>query len=124
MARLALRYLEFSLLVLIFGAIYEHFSFGVTSNYMVYAFVFPLAGGAIPALALSLSRRRLFPGWLPLSVFHSAIATWTVGSLLQGALAIYGTTNRLIGVYWTVGAALFAASWILYCWGAKRHWTV
>ena len=32
-----------------FGAVYEHFSFGVYSNYMVYGFAVPLLLGALPA---------------------------------------------------------------------------
>ena len=42
----------------VLGAVYELFSHGVYSYFMLYAFLFPLAGGALPLLALSLSRRQ------------------------------------------------------------------
>ena len=44
-------YLIISILLMIAGAVYEHFSFGVYSYFMIYAFAIPLAGGALPFLA-------------------------------------------------------------------------
>ena len=38
--------LSFAVFCAFFGAVYEHFSFGVYSNFMIYAFAFPLAAGA------------------------------------------------------------------------------
>ncbi len=40
--RTSLNYLWISLFCLLFGAVYELFSHGVYSMYMIYAFVFPL----------------------------------------------------------------------------------
>ena len=44
-------YLIVSIVLMIAGAVYEHFSFGVYSYFMIYAFAIPLAGGALPFLA-------------------------------------------------------------------------
>ena len=41
-------YLLLALVLALFGAVYEVFSHGVYSYYMLYAFAFPLAGGALP----------------------------------------------------------------------------
>lgn len=98
-------YLLVSLFCALFGAVYERFSHEVYSFYMIYAFVFPLAGGTLPFLAISLFRKR-YPGAVARNLYHSGIATLTVGSIVQGILDIYGTTNRLTGLYWIVGAIL------------------
>lgn len=101
----AFAYLLVSLLCALFGAVYERFSHGVYSFYMIYAFAFPLAGGTLPFLAISLFRKR-YPGAVARNLYHSGIATLTVGSIVQGILDIYGTTNRLTGLYWIVGVIL------------------
>ncbi len=113
MGKTAVVYLLASLFLVLFGAVYEHFSHEVFSYFMLYAFVFPLAGGALPFLLLSLCRLRL-PGRLALDLYHSGIAALTVGSVFRGVLDIYGTTNRLISVYWVVGAALLAGGILAY----------
>lgn len=108
----AFAYLLVSLFCALFGAVYERFSHGVYSFYMIYAFGFPLAGGTLPFLAISLSRKR-YPGAVARNLYHSGIATLTVGSIVQGILDIYGTTNRLTGLYWIVGVIL-VVSGIVY----------
>ena len=40
-------YLAVSAFCAVFGEVYEHFSHNVYSAYMVFAFAFPLAGGAL-----------------------------------------------------------------------------
>lgn len=92
----------------LFGAVYEAFSHGVYSYCMIYAFALPLALGVIPYTLLLLSGRR--PGSLFLRLLSSAIAVFSVGSVMAGVLAIYGTTNALLTVYPIAGAALTAAA--------------
>ena len=112
-----LRYLAAAAAVAAAGQIYELFSHGVYSNYMVFAFMIPLAAGAIPDLiAAAADKKRA-----PLSSDHTAsglqlaaVATLTAGSLVKGALDIYGTTNRLTVVYPAVGIALLAAALLVY----------
>lgn len=101
--RTAVVYLLVTLLCVLFGAVYEHFSHGVYAYFMLYAFVFPLAGGALPFVGLAFYGNAL-PGRIACNLYHSGIAALTVGSLFQGALDIYGTTNRLMLVYWIAGA--------------------
>ena len=95
-------YLIISLFCALFGAVYEVFSHGVYSFYMIYAFAFPLVGGTFPFLVISLFRKN-YPDAIARNIYHSGIATLTVGSIIQGVLDIYGTTNRLTGLYWLVG---------------------
>ena len=90
-----------------FGAVYELFSHGVYSYGMLYAFAFPLVLGALPLLLITM-RRAPYPGRFARCVCHAGIAALTVGSLVSGALEIYGTTNPLTLVYWIAGGALTA----------------
>ena len=95
----------------VFGAVYELFSHQVWSRFMIYAFAFPLFLGAIPFFLLR-KRGKPFPGKAA-ELVHAGVAALTVGSILQGVLEIYGTSNPLTIAYWAVGGALTAAGWLL-----------
>ncbi len=95
----------------LFGAVYECFSHGVYSPFMVCAFAFPLLLGALPFCLLQRSGRP-FPGPLAADFIHAGAAALTVGSILRGVLDIYGTTSPLLTAYWIVGASLSAAGWM------------
>ncbi|MDY3766696.1 MAG: hypothetical protein SO016_08415 [Lachnospiraceae bacterium] len=112
-AKTAFVYLLTALFCALFGAIYERYSHEVYSFYMIYSFMFPLAGGTLPFLAISLLRIKKYPRALSRNLYHSGIATLTVGSIIRGILDIYGTTNRLIRWYWYAGI-LFIIAAILF----------
>lgn len=90
-----------------FGGIYEHFSFGVWSFYMVYAFFPFLAGGL---WLLRLSRRADPPGHLFLGLLEPGLFMLTLGAVCRGVVEIYGTENRLLPVLPTAGCALVLAA--------------
>lgn len=92
----------------VFGAVYEMFSHEVYSYWMMYAFLFPLLLGVLPLLWAVLRKKRL-PGAFALVLWHCGIAALTVGSVMQGVLDIYGSTNRLIQVYPVTGSILLLA---------------
>ena len=94
----------------LFGAIYERFSHEVYSYFMIYAFSFPLMLGAIP---FSLMQRagRPYP-YKAAGLIHAGAAAFTVGSIVQGVLVIYGTSNPLTAVYWIAGTVLSAGGWL------------
>ena len=94
-----------ALFCVLFGAVYELFSHGVYSYGMLYAFAFPLVLGVLPLLLLTMLRAP-YPNRFASSVYHAGIAALTVGSIVSGALEIYGTTNPLTLVYWIAGGAL------------------
>ena len=110
----ALVYLLISLFCGLFGAIYEVFSHEVYSFYMLYAFVFPLACGTLPFLIIGLCSRMPYPNAVSRNLYHSGIATCTVGSIMLGVLEIYGTTNHLTDLYWPVGIAFLLFGIVLY----------
>ena len=95
----------------LFGGVYEHFSHGVDSGYMMYAFAIPLVLGAAP-YALALSRQR-YPGRAFLGVWNAGIAALSVGSVMRGVLDIYGTTNGLIVVYPVAGGILLGLGMLI-----------
>ena len=86
-----------------FGAVYEHFSFGVFSYYMIYSFVFPLAAGLV-LLLMAMGKRP--PERRFLNFFNSASATFAVGFIAAGVLRIYGTDSLLLKVYPVLGALM------------------
>ena len=119
-----IRYLAASAAVAVAGAVYELFSHGVYSYYMIYVFALPLAGGAVPCLLAAAGRKRR--GRCEESTVSSklqlaSIVTLTTGSIMKGILEIYGTTNRLAVLYAAAGIALAAAALAAFaCESARR----
>lgn len=110
----ALVYLCVSIFCALFGGVYEYFGHGVISFHMIYAFAFPLVFGALLFSIIVKKPSIPYPCRLSASCWHLAIATATVGSVIQGVLDIYGTTNRLVTVYILACAILFVTSIITY----------
>lgn len=120
MARAGLVYLGTTIFCTLFGAAYESFSHGVYSYFMRYAFAFPLCAGALPCFVLAYGGRRI-PSAAAARRYHAGIAAWTVGSMVQGALEIYGTSNRLTQIYWYMGAAWMVSALIPWRVLFRRH---
>ncbi len=91
----------------LFGAIYELFSHGVYSYFMIYAFGFPLMLGVLPYSLMLIKGRR--PGRSFVNLWNSGIAVLGTGCAFYGVLEIYGTTNSLSVIYPVAGGALLAA---------------
>lgn len=104
MLRHLLGQLAAAVFLAIFGAVYEQFSHGVYSPFMMYAFAIPLVLGAAPYAVL------LWRGKCPerpfLNLWNGGIAVLSVGSVFRGVLEIYGTTNDLAVVYPVMGGIL------------------
>lgn len=107
--KLALYDLLFAAVTALGGFVYEQFSHGVYSDFMVYAFLPPLVLGACPLLIRAL-RGKALPGRWCVGLYHWGIIALTVGCLFQGALEIYGTTSRLVMGYWIAGGVCLAGS--------------
>ena len=106
-----MRYLAASIVIAAAAAVYGLFSHGVYSYFMTYAFMIPLLAGAMPHLisamkgADSAAAEKLIESR---GTQLAVIATLTVGSLLKGALDIYGTTNMLLIAYPVIAAVIIA----------------
>ena len=108
-------YLAVTMLCAGFGAVYEYFSHGVYSYYMLYAFAFPLCGGVLPCFLWAHTRLHP-PGLVAQRFYHAGIATWTIGSMVQGILEIYGTSNYLTQIYWYAGTLTTLTGFSLWAW--------
>jgi hypothetical protein len=98
----------------LFSAVYEHFSHGVYSNFMIFLFLVPLLGGVLPALLLRLLPRLRRPAAAARRLWNSAVAALTLGTCLTGVFEIYGAPSALVRVYWWAGGALLAAALIAW----------
>lgn len=112
-AKKSVVYLFISLFCILFGAVYELYSHEVYSYHMIYAFVFPLVGGTLLFSILGLIKIRICSGTFARNFYHSGVATLTVGSIVQGILDIYGTTNMLTCWYWRIGLLFIILSIVL-----------
>ena len=99
-----MQYVFLSLFVFVFAQIYEYFSHGVYSNYMLYAFLIPFLGLTVPRFLLY-SLKKTLPANSRF-LWKCGIATFTIGSIYKGVLEIYGTNGYFEFPYLFFGAAL------------------
>jgi len=121
MRRTSLIYLCITLFSGLFSAVYEHFSYGVYSNYMVYLFLLPLVGGVLPYAVLGLTPRSPVPSCASSRLFNSGVAALTVGSCLKGVLQIYGTSSVYLAAYWAAGILLSVSGLAVFLLGQRRR---
>ena len=120
--RTARNYLFVTLSAMLFGAVYEFFSHGVWSYAMVYACAVPLLLGVLPFLLLGTASREIsFPApaaWL----WHTGTAALTLGCVLSGVFAIYGTASPLTVWYFAAGGVFLAGAAVLRALQRRCHW--
>ena len=112
-AKTAATYLAVALVCAIFGTVYELFSYGVFSMFMIFCCMPPLVLGSVPFFAIYIFGKGM-PGRLAFNLYNSGVATITVGFIFRGVIEIYGTTNRLSHIYSLFGALFIAASLTVY----------
>lgn len=103
-------YIIVTVACILFAIIYESFSHGVISNFMVYAFTIPLILGTGVCYTLYFFKIKKLPNKFENRAYNAAIATFTVGSIVEGVLQIYGTTNWKVHLYLIVGVILLISS--------------
>lgn len=109
-----IKFLAGMIICAIFGIVYECFSHGVYSAYMIFAFAIPLVLGVVPYMILGFVYKKYLPGQAAMTIYNSGVVTMTVGSIFAGILEIYGTTNRLLVVYPVAGIILIFAGIVVY----------
>ena len=114
MRRTSLIFLCATLFCGLFSAVYEHFSHGVYSNYMVYLFAFPFFGGVVQYAIFGLAPKIKCPSPASARIFNSGVAALAVGSCIKGVLDIYGTTSSYQPFYWVAGISLIALGFVMY----------
>ena len=94
-------YIIVSIICLIVSLVYEHFSHGVISIFMLYAFVIPLVAGITKLILNMLINNTIYrASWITLLVY----------SYMRGVIEIFGTTNRLLPIFSYVGVSLLFLS--------------
>ncbi len=111
--KLVFTYLIVTLVCAGFGAVYEFFSHGVYSYYILYAFMIPFFGGTVYFYCILYFRSKI-PGCIARRFQHFGILTLTVGCMVCGILEIYGTTNRLVIFYFIVGGMFLVIGNFMY----------
>lgn len=108
-------YIGVTLFVALFGFVYELFGHGVHSLAMEFAFLYPLGFGVIIYGLLYAFPIKMCPGFLVQNIYNFGIAMLTCGSIFQGVIEIYGTTNTFFSyTYYIVGALATSAALVLY----------
>ncbi len=121
MRRTSLIFFSITLFCGLFSAVYERFSHGVYSNFMVCLFLFPFLGGVLPYAVLGLAPKIPCPSRAASRLYNSGIATLAAGSCIKGVLDIYGTASVYIPVYWAAGIALTILGFAAYLIGTRRR---
>lgn len=111
--KLVLTYLIITLVCAGFGAVYEFFSHGVYSYYMLYAFMIPFLGGTVYFYCILYFRSKI-PRCIARRFQHFGLLTVTVGCMVCGILEIYGTTNYLVNIYFIVGGMFLVIGNFIY----------
>ncbi|MBR6072702.1 MAG: hypothetical protein IKP76_00065 [Bacilli bacterium] len=96
-----LPYLIVSVICLIASLIYEHFSHGVVSIYMLHAWAVPCVAGFI---------RVIFDKYLNNTIYRSGWITLLCYSYMRGVIEIYGTTNKLLPYFLYAGIIILLLS--------------
>lgn len=120
MAKISLNYLIVSIVLALLGGVYEVFSHGVYSNFMIYAFAFPLVLGTLPYSIISYSGIRKTPNLISRNFCHIGTAVLSVGSAVKGALDIYGTSNSLVPIYFYAGGLLFVIGAVMFMMSGRK----
>lgn len=107
-------YIYGMLFCIIFALIYEVFSHSVISYAMVLSFLWPMVGGVLLFTLLMKAPASRRPSVAAVLLYNSGIVLFTLGSIFQGVLEIYGTTNRLQKVYVVVGAFFLMSGVLTY----------
>ncbi len=106
-------YLLISIFLAITGFVYEQFSHGIYSFSMMYAFMVPLVLGTLLNAVLERMKAHA-PAYITRQLWHTGVATLTLGLMVRGVFEIYGTANVLLNLYYIAGLILLLAGTCLY----------
>lgn len=102
-----------SVFFFLFGVIYELFSHGVYSKYMIFAFFIPLILGLAFYTSIHFLKLNNYFNKTFFRIYNSSIYTFTLGCIIKGVLDIYGTTNKLLSIYFNAGVLLLVVAIII-----------
>ena len=104
--------------IALFGFVYEQFSHGVNSNYMWFAWIYPLFCGVGVYAILYFLPIKFVPGVLAECCYNLGVALLTTRSIMMGVLEIYGKTNdRMVLIYLILFIIFITLGVLLYAYG-------
>jgi hypothetical protein len=115
-AKTVIVYLAVSTFCFIFDKIYALFGHGVHSVSMSLMYLFPLLGGVLPFLLLTLiPLAEEVRHYRPLyNCYNSGIATLTAGSAINGVLEIAGTSSPYLTAFYVFGWSMLIIGLFTY----------
>jgi len=99
----AKKYLGIALFMIFAGFVYESFSHGVYSNYILYAFVFTMAA-ALFYFAICAAKKKIVLQEKTMDLLAAFVTTISISFVFNGVIDIYGTTSKWSLVYWVLSA--------------------
>ncbi len=103
-----LRYGAAAIACMVFSVVYESFSHGVYSPWMMGLFMVPLLLGCVPAAITGWLGIRI--SWLRRQLWACAVLTLTLGCCFAGVMEIYGSPSPWTPVFAVLGGLLMLAS--------------
>lgn len=111
-------FLGITAFIALFGFVYEQFSHGVYSYYMIFAWCWVLGFGVFPYLLILLLPLKKMPGTLTECVYNLGVAFITTRSIFIGVLEIYGKTNvKMVTTYTIISVAFLLVGFAFYITG-------
>ena len=107
-------YIIATLTCILFAMIYESFSHGVISYFMIFSCIIPLILGVGVSYILCFEKNRKMPTITENHLYNAGVATLTFGSIIEGVLQIYGTTNWKVYIYLGIGTLLLGMAIVRY----------
>ncbi len=125
--RSLMRQCVFSLLIsiflVVFNAVYTHFSSGEYSLYMRYSFLFPLIMTFILPLIIILLGKCDKTSRLGYNLYNASCASFVVGCTVKGIIEISGRITSCERIYFGLGLFLAAGSVISTVFDKKNQKT-
>lgn len=103
-------YVICTILCIFFNLIYSIFGHGVSSRYMTFAFSFSLVFGVF---VYSILYIKPIYNRISFNLHNAAVATATVGSILQGIINISGGESTKPRIYFAVAIIMMLISWCI-----------
>ena len=98
----AFSYLGLAIFLLVFGQMYQHFSYGESSPFMQGLFLPVFLGGGI---FLAILKFRPQTSRLSMNLWNTSLAILTSGCLLRGIINLSGRATSYDILYWILGGA-------------------
>lgn len=114
-------YAVISLLCVIFAGIYEMFSFGEYSAYMLNMYLVPLLGGTVLYLLIYKLKGEEVLSRFAFNVWNTGIAVMTSWCMVKGIVEISGRSFEYDMLYCTFGGIMLIIGFMAQCIAIQRR---